>query len=61
MNLRQFGRGARVLLSNGATAEVVAPTEDGVRMRIRYVRLAVLAGAGWERGLVHGGRGGGGG
>ena len=37
MNLRQFERGARVLLSNGATAEVVEPTEDGVRMRIRYV------------------------
>jgi hypothetical protein len=37
MNLRQFSRGARVLLSNGAMAEVVAPTEDGVRMRIRYV------------------------
>ena len=37
MNLRQFGRGAKVLMSNGATAEVVAPTEDGVRMRIRYL------------------------
>ena len=37
MNLRQFGRGAKVLLSNGATAEVVAPTADGVRMRVRYL------------------------
>ena len=37
MNLRQFGRGAKVLLSNGATAEVVAPTADGVRIRVRYL------------------------
>lgn len=37
MNLRQFGVGDRVLLSNGATAQVVAPTEDGRSMRVRYL------------------------
>ena len=37
MNLYQLTVGTKVLLTNGATAEVVAPTEDGRSVEVRYL------------------------